>query len=52
LSKSIVEKKAFKGVIKMTSPKWTINSGEHQDLHYSAARLNEKGWFVGVGFRV
>jgi len=32
----------------MSSPKWTINRGEQQDLHYSAARFNEKGWFVGV----
>jgi hypothetical protein len=27
----------------MTTAKWTINSGEQQDLHYPAARFNEKG---------
>jgi hypothetical protein len=29
--------------VKMTTAKWTINTGEQQDLHYLAARLNEKG---------
>jgi hypothetical protein len=27
----------------MTPAKWTINPGEQQDLHYPAARFNEKG---------
>jgi hypothetical protein len=27
----------------MTTAKWTINSGQQQDLHYRAARFNEKG---------
>jgi hypothetical protein len=27
----------------MTPAKSTINPGEHQDLHYPAARFNEKG---------
>jgi len=43
-------KKLFKGV-KMTTAKWTINTREQQDLRYPAARLNEKGWFAGVGWR-
>jgi hypothetical protein len=48
VSKSIVEKKAFKGV-EMTTAKWTINTREQQDLHHSAARFNEKGclWVWG-----
>jgi hypothetical protein len=27
----------------MTSGKWTVNTGEQQDLRYPAARFNEKG---------
>jgi hypothetical protein len=27
----------------MTTAKWTINTPEQQDLHYPAARFNEKG---------
>jgi len=43
----------LKGV-KMTTPKWTINTAEQsraeqQDLHYPAARFNNKGVFVGNG---
>jgi hypothetical protein len=33
--------KAFKAV-KMTTAKWTINTGEQQDLCYPVARFNEK----------
>jgi hypothetical protein len=31
----------------MTTAKWTINTGEQQDLHYRAPRLNEK-WCLPV----
>jgi len=43
-------KKAFKGV-KMTTAKWTINTGEQQqhDLRYPAARFNEKGCLLVWG---
>jgi hypothetical protein len=41
-------KKAFQGV-KMTTAKWTINTWEQQDLHYPAARFNEKGCLPGWG---
>jgi hypothetical protein len=27
----------------MTTAKWTITSGQQQDLHYPAARFNAKG---------
>jgi hypothetical protein len=27
----------------MTTAKWTINTGEQQDLHYCAARFEAKG---------
>jgi hypothetical protein len=33
----------------MTTAKWTIHPGEQQDLHYPAARFNEKGCFACVG---
>jgi hypothetical protein len=35
-------KKAFKGV-EMTTAKWTMNTGEQQDMLYPGARSNEKG---------
>jgi hypothetical protein len=31
--------------------KWTMNTGEQQELRYPAARFNEKGCFAGVGWR-
>jgi hypothetical protein len=40
------KKKPFQGV-KMTTAKWTINTGEQQDLPYPPARFNEwKGVFA------
>jgi hypothetical protein len=33
----------------MTTAKWTINTGEQQDLPYPPARFNEKGVFASVG---
>jgi hypothetical protein len=39
-------------MIKMTTAKWTINTGtQQQDLRYPAARFDEKGCFqfAGVG---
>jgi len=39
-------KKILKGV-KMTTAKWTINTGVQQDLRYHVARFSEKGcWQV------
>jgi hypothetical protein len=43
-------KKILKGV-KMTTAKWTINTGVQQDLRYHVARFSEKGCFAGVGWR-
>jgi hypothetical protein len=33
----------------MTTAKWTINTGEHQDLHCPAARFIEKGCLLVWG---
>jgi hypothetical protein len=33
----------------MTTAKWTITTGEQQDLHYPLARLNEKGCLLVLG---
>jgi hypothetical protein len=33
----------------MTTAKWTINTGEKQDLRYPAARFNEKGRLLVCG---
>ncbi len=41
-------KKVLEGV-KMTTAKWTINTGEQQDLHYPAARFNKNGCVCPCG---
>jgi len=35
----------------MTTAKWTISTGEQQDLRYPAAGFNEKGWLPVWGWR-
>jgi hypothetical protein len=35
----------------MTTAKWTISTGEQQDLHYLVARFDEKGLFASVRWR-
>jgi hypothetical protein len=35
----------------MTTAKWTINTREQQDLHYPAARFNDKGCLPVWGWR-
>jgi hypothetical protein len=36
----------------MTTAKWTISTGEQQDLHYPAARFNEKGCLLVWGLEM
>jgi hypothetical protein len=33
----------------MTNTKWTLNTGDQQDLPYPAARFNEKGCLPVLG---
>jgi hypothetical protein len=42
------KKKLWKG-LKMTTAKWTINTGAQQDLRYPAAKIEWKGVFADMG---